>query len=604
MKKLLLTAAVTAALFAGQASAVVPTITSVAGAALAYPQVDFTDATGLGSLVKLPLTNTIYVAGSSAASKFLGTAVQSMAKEGTVVYLYQNANKDALTYVFEAKTGLTGFTQGQTYVVHKRDRDGSIGAALAASAKTPDAAKLVTFNQLKGTLVTKAVLAKDKTTVITPATYTAGSLLGLNIACLAPAEVTGFTSTLSTCKAAGLADSETDTKLAVAPKLAALVGIADVEAKQFASVLNGADSVNNLTKLVVDLKSTAIAAQVFGVAVNLKLRNAMQVAGVASGALTNALCATDATVRETEACMPSFTTPQLTSLFADGRMNDWTNLSYGAGNLVSANGTNIPSNTAVHLCSRAAGSGTLATFNTIFENAPCAGSDVKTGIQSVSEAIQAGKESVGNASTTEGAAGALKAYHSTVGSGDLENCLATMDGAVMATDGKSAVSSSPSVMATSNKFNLPTLNGTGDFRWAVGILNADRNEKNALPYRFVKIDGYAPSLVNTANGKYKYWSELARLDPKAASTAVAMPAANALLTTMSDPAVIVLSAKTHKAGYTTGYLATQSHATDGVTAFEPSRPVMPFTHANAAGDLNHCRAAYIPTGKKLLPGLN
>ena len=591
MKKLLLTAAVTAALFAGQASAVVPTI-----AGPANPQVDFTDATGLGNIAKLPATNVIYLAGSSAASKFLKTTIQELAEPTSVVYLYQNINKDNLTYVFTAKAGLTTFTQGTTYVVHKRDAGGSITAALAASVKTPDAAKLVTFNKLSGTLVTKAVLNKDKT-VKTAATYTAGSLLNLNIPCGVPAPTAGKAS-IATCQAT---TGTGDTVLAVAPKTAALVGLADVDAGQFASVLNGADAANKLTSLVGKMKSTAIAAQVFGVAVNLKLRDAMQVAEMASGALPADSATTG---KETEACMPSFTTPQITSLFAQGRMNDWTNLSYGAGNLVSANGANVPANTAVHLCSRAAGSGTLATFNTVFENAPCAGTDVKTGAQLVSEAMQAGPESAGNSSTTEGAAGALKAYHSTIGSGDLENCLATMDGY------DSAITSGDKYangMTQEGSFLLPTLAGTANFRWAVGILNADRNTSNTLPYRFVKIDGYAPSLVNAANGKYKYWSELARLDGAVASTAAAMPAANALITAMSDPLMIVSAKQTNPAGFVTGYMATAAQANVGVTGFDITRPVMPFTHAKGdgtAGSLNHCRAPAILNGNKLLPGLN
>ena len=597
MKKLLLTAAVTAALFAGQASAVVPTIPGVTTPA--NLQVDFSAATGIGSLTALPATNVVYLAGSSAATKFLNSAIQGIAEPASVVYKYQNAAKDIITYVFTAKAGVTGFTAGSTYVVHKRDRGGSVTAALAASAATPDKAALVTFNQI-GVITKAAVLNKDLT-IKTAAVRTPGSLLVLNIPCSAPAAVTGFTSTLATCTATV---TTTDPIAAVAPKTAALVGLADVDAAQFGSPLNGADGNNKLAAAVLKMKSTAIAAQVFGVAVNLKLRNAMQVAEMASGALP-ASCATAGTAtgnQESEACMPSFTSAQMTSLFAQGRMNDWTNLSYGAGNLVSANSGNTPANTAVHLCSRAAGSGTLATFNTVFENAPCLPSD-KNGNQLVTEAIQAAPDTV-NSSTTEGANGSAKAYHSTVGSGDLENCLATMDGydSAITTGDKYA-----NGMTTEGSFNLPALAGTANFRWAVGILNADRNTSNALPYRFVKIDGYAPSLVNTANGKYKYWSELAVLDKLVPSTAVAAVTANALITVMTDPLMIVKSKATNPAGFVTGYMATAAMADGTATAFDIARPVMPFTHSNgagAAGTLNHCRIPAILSGNKLLPGLN
>jgi len=359
-----------------------------------------------------------------------------------------------------------------------------------------------------------------------------------------------------------------------------------------------------LTGLVGKMKSTAIAAQVFGVVVNLKLRDALQVAQIAAGTLP-AGCATaggtltspTAGTKESEACMPNFTTAQLSSLFAQGRMNDWTNLASGADNLVTANSGSLPGNTAVHLCSRAAGSGTLATFNTVFENAPCAGSDVKTGAQLVTEAIQADVDTV-NHSTAEGATGSAKAYHSTVGSGDLENCLATMDGYDSA-----VISGSKYVngMTTEGNFTLPTLSGAATFRWAVGILNADRNTSNALPYRYVKVDGYAPSLVNAANGKYKYWSELALLQGATAPTTLT----TALITALSAPEVIAKSKATNPAGFVTGYMAEASKMTGKV--FNIARPVMPFTHtdgANTAGSLNHCRAPAILSGDKLLPGLN
>ena len=162
-------------------------------------------------------------------------------------------------------------------------------------------------------------------------------------------------------------------------------------------------------------------------------------------------------------------------------------------------------------------------------------------------------------------------------------------------------------MTTEGTFNLPPLAGAANFRWAVGILNADRIESNLKPYRFVKVDGFASLLVYSANGNYKYWSELTVLEGVVASTGVAKDVAAKLITVMADPVMIVKAKKTHVAGFTSGYLAEATQALPGTKAFDILRPVMPFTHsdsAKTAGSLNHCRAATILTGTaNYLPGM-
>jgi len=608
MKKLLLTAAITASLFAGHASATavvqqvgdnvhMPMLGTIDGGTFTATGVDFSTK-GVQDVRNVPLNQILYIAGSSAAEKFVEATVMSLAKTNTKVYKYYKT-KDIMTYVITAK-GLSGTTADRTYVIHYRNRDGSLMAVSIAAAKTPDKATGVTFNSLAGFAASAGA-------------YTCG----------APS------SNLVTCTPT----SATNEVLVTAPKTAtsgasvsSVLGLSDVDAPLFASPLNGANTANALAKTTPLMGTTAIAAQVFGVAVNTRLRDAMQVAEIASGGLPN----TCTEGSELEECMPNFTTEQLTSIFANGRSHDWKKF----GNLWDTNSTKRPANTAVHICSRTAGSGSLATFNAEFENAPCLGSD-KLGAQLVSDAIQAAT------STTilpvqidmpgvEGLLGAAKAYHSMVSSGGVDSCLTALnntnalDAVVVASSdavvanpdaippvvAKAAVVGSTTQNDTTKnasiKFYAPSA-ATTEFRWAVGIINANRNNTNALPYRFVKVDGVSPTLANTASGKYKFWSELSYIT--ATKTTQLSTLADAFVKVMSDPAAISNNTSINLSNANfgkTGYLATAASMTSEANAgLVPT--VMPFTHANAsnaAGSVNHCRFPSIIAGKDiLLPGL-
>jgi hypothetical protein len=570
MKKLLLSAAVTAALFSGHASAVIPTIV---GPVSATQQVDFSATTGVNLAANVQAT--AYFSGSSAANPFLEASIIQAAAANTKVFKYYDSTKTAFTYFFS--TGAiapTGLVANRNYVVHKRDKGGSVTAVLAASTLAANQ-NSVTYNSTLPTVV--GSFANVATTVYS---------------CTNP--------TLNATKAviANCTNATAIATLAVKPATAVSVNLADVDARQFASPLNGATAANQLATLALTIPSSPVASQVFGVAVNLKLRNAMQTAMIASGALPVTCTAGN----ETEACMPSFTTADLTALFSTGRLTSWANLRFGGAagkNLVAANGVNVPGNTDVHICSRTAGSGTLATAQIAFENAPCVGT--------VAEAIQ--MPAVLTRVSETGTSGSMKAVHATTGSGELENCLTTLEGYNQATSTASAT-----MVANGTFTPLPAFIGTANFRWAVGILNTDRNATNALPYRFVKIDGFSPSAANVATGKYKFWAELvtAGVVPAAATN----PLGFGLLTLMQSPATIAKSNVTNPAFGITGYLATAAAATfDTViapgtlinAAFDSVRPVNPLTHAvaaNTAGSVNHCRAANVLGGAKALPGLN
>ena len=309
--------AITAAIFAVDASASLTQLPTIANSSPL--KVDFSTSTGVQNVANVPLPNNLYVAGSSAARGFLEKTFEAYAKPGSVIYKYNNtgASANIHTYVFTAgdTAVANGLVKDQTYVIHYRTRDGSITAPLISSFPTPDKAVGVTFNSLEDFAANAA-------------NYTCGSA----------AAVTATAPLMVTCK------GTTPENLVVAPANAtgaagrpSVLALSDVDAAQFVSSLNGANVANGLPKKALTMGSTAFAAQVFGIGVNLKLRNAMQNAQIASGTLP-ASCAGD----DTEACMPGLTTAQITSIFASGRFNDWTNLSYGTGTLVSANPGKTP----------------------------------------------------------------------------------------------------------------------------------------------------------------------------------------------------------------------------------------------------------------------
>ena len=575
--------AITAAIFAVDASASLTELPIIAGST--PPKVDFSTSTGVQNVANVPLPNNLYVAGSSAARGFLERTAEAYAKPGSVIYKYQNASANIFTYVFTAgdTAVLNGLVKDQTYVIHYRTRDGTITAPLISSFPTPDKAVGVTFNSLADFAVKQGE-------------YTCGSA----------SAVTATAPLMVICKS-----TTSPEKLVVAPANAtgaagkpSVLALSDVDAAQFVSSLNGANVANGLPKKALTMGSTAFAAQVFGIGVNLKLRNAMQAAQLDSGSLPSTCSVGD----DTEACMPGFTSAQITSIFASGRFNDWTNLSYGKGNLVSANPGKTPKNTAVHICSRTAGSGTLATFQTVFENAPC----------TVNEAIQAEVSKTifplqSSVLGEEKPSATAKVYHSIESSGDVENCLASLDGYDVLNKKASTtgiVGNGNFGAGTTTPLVLNPATSGEDFRWAVGIFNADRNATKALPFRFIKIDGYSPSLINTANGKYKFWSELSYITPT--PTTKLSLTAQAFVNGMSKPEIIAKSNLKTASWSTTaanasGYMATAGYPSANAVVFNPALPVMPFTHADGAnklGSVNHCRAPAILSGNKILPGLN
>ena len=534
MKKLLLASAVSAALFGGQAYALPMTASSTP------------DASTIELAVTAGTAKEIWVAGSSAATPFLENAFAADCTAGATLYQFNNGST-AKTYMCD--TGLFGKTIN---VMHKRDGGGSISGVKAALGA----------NQLFNTMA-------GLDTATCAAAPVAPSLF---IVCTPVSPATSFP------LAAHVSD----------------LNLSDVEPKLFESALNGGVISGIAAGSTTGMGAKGVASQIFGIAVNLKLRNAMQVAMVDAGKLAATCLTTD---KEIESCMPNMTSQQISTIFANGHTTDWGKLVYG-----SATGKNLytvqpttpvslrPANRSVHICSRTAGSGTLATVNVKFENAPCFAD---------SEAIQAANPASGVSVITP-ESGTSKLYHSMSGSGDVENCLEGLDAGT--TKGTSWVT------ANSSTGVIPTT-----FRWAIGIMGTERNKANGKNYRFVKIDGISPSAQNVAEGKYKFWGEMVSVgSPVLTYTDAPTNTAPAdlvtdLLYNFSNPAQISAVNVSNANFGTTGYLGTALGATAPSTtaAWDPARPVNPFTHElGAGGDLNHCRVPTVPNGSKALPALN
>ncbi len=538
MNKLLLSAAVTAAMFAGNAQAAL----QLTGGAP-----DLTNA--LTQTVK-----EVWISGSSAATPFVEKSVAADCT-GTV-YKYANSTND-FTWVCDSSIATSTIN-----IVHKRDGGGSVTAIKSALAAA-----------------TPALAATYLPTYWTTASLAASATAGTTT-CAASSTSNGVAVTVCTPTGASAVQHNAD------------IDLADVDGAQFESAANG--GVANASSLSA---TKGLATQVFGIVVNTRLYAAMQVASVAAGkiasscigGITPGASSFNTPTNNTDACMPSLTTAQLSAILGNNRATDWYNLYFtdttGAQNsLVTVqNIADQPANTDVHYCSRTAGSGTLATINIKLEN-QCSKTNeafATANAQTINPEVDA---------TT----GNQKVVHSMSGSGDLENCLEGLnDGVTKAT------------------FTLPTLISTGNAsasvanaRWAIGIMGLDRNSTVAKKYRFIKVDGFAPTAQNVVEGKYKIWAELVNV--AATST---NPLALDILANLGSASQITALNVTHPFGLS-GFLGTANNTnfppsydaaiapgTKLYAAWDAARPVNPWTHTTSTGNaLNHCRTPSIPTG--------
>jgi len=265
-------------------------------------------------------------------------------------------------------------------------------------------------------------------------------------------------------------------------------GVADVAPKAFEFIVNGAPA--DGTDVSSNLDAKAMVTQVFGIVVNTSFRNALQSAQFGA----NSTCVG----AETEPCMPSLTKQQINTIFGTkSGLKTWTLFRVerdGVDITPPLNGEALTSSpatanfrtgtfdTKVRICRRVAGSGTQAQFNANF-----LGNPVKDAAFRLIPYDQA---------DTNFGTGPIVWNGS--GSSDVETCLEAYDSGTTKTI----------TSATGSTQINPAAGETGPTKaWAIGIQGTEKNASLAKPYRFIKVDGVAPTLENVWNGKYFDFAE-------------------------------------------------------------------------------------------------
>ena len=222
-----------------------------------------------------------------------------------------------------------------------------------------------------------------------------------------------------------------------------LVGVSDLEPKVFKGY-NQVPSFGDVQQTDLDALTTfAQSQQVFGVPVTTELRNVLQ---QAQGLTVGA---------DDEANMPSLSSNLVRSLFT-GQVNSWYDVVDANGtDLMTLAGAAAPAQDSVALCIRASGSGARAQFMINFLRTSCLDASVAPYL-------------------VEG--GDWPMLQTNSDAGDMGDCIADF--------------------------------GADDsLQWAIGYQSTDKNMDLGDNYRFVKIDGAAPTQENVANDKYLDWVE-------------------------------------------------------------------------------------------------
>jgi hypothetical protein len=247
-------------------------------------------------------------------------------------------------------------------------------------------------------------------------------------------------------------------------------GFADVEF----SLLNGLITPKLTSAQLNNLNTAQIAANVWGIAVSKNLYTALQGAEGISASGTAA---------DSEANMPSLDKELLNSLFT-GINSDWSGLTSLTGTAIANPSSG---DTGVYLARRPDSSGTQASITAMLLNFPCAGS--ATPMLADSTGGVCGTVTTGATSVTVNQ-----------GTGNLLSCLGTLN-----TAGKYGVG----FASTSNRPVSTSGTVTTDAGW-----------------RYVKVNGVAPTLFNASTGRYDLVTEAVLSYQK---TGPGLPSGNAKL---------------------------------------------------------------------------
>jgi hypothetical protein len=310
---------------------------------------------------------------------------------------------------------------------------------------------------------------------------------------------------------------------------------------------------------------SSLAALVFNNPVTLALRNKLQEAQFDVSSVCNPANASYAlasinpadvvvgrpvpTNAESVTCMPTLSRQEIDSLLT-GRVAAWSQL-------LRADGTAVPGLTGgVQICRRVEGSGTQATINANISAYPCDPNRADGLTDVVAPRIANGTSVINNS-----------------GSGDVDNCLHNFN-------------------ASANPYAIGNLSVEG------------RNTGLNRNWRFIKIDGVAPTLAAVHSGAYYNWAQQS-IQYRAGIAANKVAIFNALAGGLNNPTTLEklnrqANAANCAAGTTTacgslynfgqsGWLATPTSALVYDNVLNTARPVNSLTREVTTGKVNICQ---------------
>lgn len=335
------------------------------------------------------------------------------------------------------------------------------------------------------------------------------------------------------------------------------IGISDVDPFMFRgpNTPAGFSPITQAGTQLLEIRS--VAALIFGVPVTNGLYEALQIVQIDKKELPS----TCTIGSYTEACMPSLSTHQISSLIS-GQIKKWSefNINFNGTDypLTQYPGITKPGSDLVTFCKRTAGSGTGAQQYAKFLNSPCTRCALPPIEPAASNPID-GPLVLGNAS-----------------SGSMDKCLDDV-----------------AKGANTSGLNAGLVKG-----WAIGQQALEKNANKALDYKFVKVDGVAPTLQNAANGTYKDWVEPTyqwRKTGAGAPTGDILKIIEKLVVEAGSPsnAATVLNKNSNYDFGKSGYLAVATNGHPYTNVLDENAPVIGYSHA-ASGKLDNCNIPVLP----------
>ena len=258
---------------------------------------------------------------------------------------------------------------------------------------------------------------------------------------------------------------------------------------------------------------------------------------------------------DSEGCMPSLSSAQLTSLYTQP-FQTWS-------------GVGVPglTNDSVYVARRVNSSGTQKTFEALVAHTPNSDSTFKNCAVGVEQFVLPDSGTLaGDADalcTTSGSNPTAPTIFAGAGGGNVRNCLT---------------------------------NHQAQGRSAIGILTTE--DKPNASWRFVKVDGVAPNQANTASGRYRFYTEASlntRIDGAiATATAEGYPAFVARLgTDLANKAIIKQINGTNQSFGAAGLMALltrQTVAPDTTPDYTGTNSIIPWTKLVGGTAVDNCQA--------------